>query len=89
MLIYQDIAKRDELTHATTGSLYRYYTAIVRGWYGGIIKAKTDTEALAIFERILASIDAADAAIKAEELIAKGRPAATPGELLKMAKAAR
>lgn len=53
MTIYHDPTKGDTLTLKHRGYHRHQYAAEIGGWYAGGFSAKSDTEALKIFRRLL------------------------------------
>lgn len=53
MFIYKDILENDFLIKTETLKRVNHYKMKIGGWYAGGFSAKSDTEALQIFKRIL------------------------------------
>lgn len=53
MFIYSDILENDFLIKTDTLKTVNHYKMKISGWYAGGFSAPSDTEALAIFKRIL------------------------------------
>ena len=53
MFIYSDILENDFLIKTETLKTVNHYKMKISGWYAGGFSAPSDTEALAIFKRIL------------------------------------
>lgn len=53
MIIYHDAERGHKLTRTRTGKRRNGYKTEIFGWYGGGFSAKSDTEAIRIFENMI------------------------------------